>query len=447
MTTTAGVNEEDIRLSVRDTLKTAPIQKIIGRPTTSTTDQLEIEVGKALSRIGTNQWGGRSGHLATVLDEERFRASQNNPTATVDEMQEPPLVPAGLTNASTYLQKAKANATLKVLWKDYTTMNVVKEEATEYICNNLIEKMYVEELEDEYMGYRNTTPKQLFTHIRTEWCEITTLEQEAATRELNTTWNRGTEHVSAFKRRLDKAQKKCIKVGASAEDKAKVQIYVKEMYKTGMFDQKELSAYENKPAAGKDWNGTTTYFAKLIKDKDNFAASMANQGNYESASFFSADAASSSHNSLSPSSFGVPPVASFERDNMSRYTNELESVVESKTEEIAALVSQNDQLVKAIADQGIQLQKAMAEQQAQQTKAMMEMFTKIQMCQPTAPAATTPTGGPRGYTRRKRVAPRTCGICKKPDQIHEDDDCWDKPGNEHLRPRKFGGRGKKKEGE
>ena len=52
-----------------------------------------------------------------------------------------------------------------------------------------------------------------------------------------------------------------------ANDNQKIQIYVEQMYVCEMFDDKEMTAWEDKLTADKTWTISKTYFEKLYRSK------------------------------------------------------------------------------------------------------------------------------------------------------------------------------------
>ena len=142
----------------------------------------------------------------------------------------------------------------------------------------------------------------------------------------------------------------------------------------------------------------------------------------------------SSGTSLPPSNITATDLSSFDKTSMVAYTNDLEGIVENKSDEIAALTQSNTTLIEALQEQQVKHQQAMLEQQQKQHQAMMEMFKSCQTTIPT-PQDVGTGGGGGGRRRYKKCDPRYCNICKKPDQAHQDDDCWEKPGNEKRRPK------------
>ena len=75
------------------------------------------------------------------------------------------------------------------------------------ICE-AIEPTYVEELDDDYIGYSAQTIKTIITHLHSEWCIITTLEKKQATTTFHIQRD-FTSHITKYACELDKQQKEC----------------------------------------------------------------------------------------------------------------------------------------------------------------------------------------------------------------------------------------------
>ena len=434
MTTTGS--EAEIFAAVQTKFDRTTIDKIIGQPTTTAVDKLELQLGRCLAGIRTDQWGGNYGHLPLLIDEAKLQTLTGDPTSTVDKMDKPGNLPDTLTGTTSAIVKTRLLAQHRVDQTNYTTMLVVEEVAVQKMCTELIDAMYVEEMEDEYMGYKNKTIKDVIQHLRTEWCAVTTLEKDEALKQFAVPWNRGVEHITAYCRRTDKAQKRCQDLGAAADDKTKVHNFVTCMYTTDIFDDEQMMTYEAKPAADRTWALTKKYFIDIITRKDKFATERsARREGYESANSFVGDTESVTSNGSTypPSNINPSNLATFDRTSMTQYTNELEGIVTDKTDEIAALTSSNEQLIKALETQNQQQATAMEAMQTKMHKDMMDMFSKMTANQPTAtthtPSENTGNRGGGGSGGRKRKPPRFCNICKKKDQYHEDEECWQKPGN------------------
>ena len=98
--------------------------------------------------------GGRTGHLAVMLDETRFRAAIGKPTAKANEIVEPLLVPTGLTNAPA-LARTRLASQNKIEWHDCAAMIAVKDLTANFTSEEKIDKTHAEELEQDRVDCRS----------------------------------------------------------------------------------------------------------------------------------------------------------------------------------------------------------------------------------------------------------------------------------------------------
>ena len=63
---------------------------------------------------------------------------------------------------------------------NYWTQEAVDNIIVEQIVQEIINEMYVEELDKDYVGYNNQTIKTILSHLKDNWCLVTTLERRQA---------------------------------------------------------------------------------------------------------------------------------------------------------------------------------------------------------------------------------------------------------------------------
>ena len=108
-----------------------------------------------------------------------------------------------------------------------------------------------------------------------------------------------TSTIMKFLHDLDNQEKLCHDIGVPAADATKIQYYIKSMFASNQFDDKEMQAYKVKPTINKTWESTKAHFVELYKSKEKFnAKGVACTGGYESATAWSAMAAQAQHISL-----------------------------------------------------------------------------------------------------------------------------------------------------
>ena len=427
MATTSS--EATIRAAVTAIIATCSMDKIIGHPNYTTWALLKQQCAKAASSVKTSKWGGNTGHLALVLNEVQFRSATNDVNATVDRQVCPPNVPAALQNNSNLLTRtrlAKENAQDK---DEYWTQEAVDAAIVERITAELIDKVYVEELEDQYTGFSTSTIKTILAHIRTEWCVITTQEKATAAEKFRMPWDFVT-HITKYARDLDKLQLICTDLGAEAADSTKVQTYILSMYACEVFEDREMQEWENRLEADKTWANAKTYFVPLWKMKSRHAnAKESRRGGFESGNSLHEDTNSvNGRSSTSTSSYhtagtGIagPPSNVMTRDEsteMVEYCNSLEgSLVDSK-ETAMNLQTTNTQLMEKMEASNKEWMQKMTDQQ--------EKFMKMML---TNKPADRDKRRDRGGNKRGTV----CSNCNKKG-IHKDADCFELESNAARRP-------------
>ena len=363
----SSMNEATVREAVRGIIAPMSIDKIIGQPTNTTVTLLKQQIAKIAAAVKTTKWGGRHGHLALVINETDYRTVTAVATANVDPLDAPPLIPVGLVNNMTITDRTRITATHAIEQQEYWKQEAVNAIIVERIVGEIVDATYVEELEDDYIGYSAQTIKTLLSHITTEWCTVTTLEKKQALEAFNVQWDL-TSHITKFARELDKQQKICIDIGVTASTETKIQYYVENMYVSEMFDDKEMRAWENKTTANKTWTNAKTYFVELYRSKAKFNEEReARQGGYESANSLR-NRTEKNNNEASVNSFGnnlpntqtgnhpnsimAGSMSSTDQSTMIEYTNSIEGALTELKEHIAILQTTQEKTPATIGGTG-----------------------------------------------------------------------------------------------
>jgi flagellar hook-associated protein FlgK len=424
-------NEAAVREAVRAMIAHMPMDKIIGQPTNTTVNQLKQQAAKITAAVKTSKWGGRHGHLALVLNESEYRMVTSVDTADVDRLDTPPIIPANLANNTTVVNRARINATHNLENQEFWKQEAVDAIMVERIVSEVVDSTYVEELEDDYIGYSSQTIKTIIDHLKTEWCTVTTLEKKQASEAFNLQWD-FTTHITKFARELDKQQKLCREIGVPAADETKIQKYVENMYASEMFDDKEMRIWENKPDAEKTWPTAKTYFVELYKSKRKFNEEReARKGGFESANSIGSKTRNTFPSHLDnnpPLNIMTGRMSPNDQATMIEYTNSLEGALEDSKEHAANMQTTHDKLLQKIDDQQQSMMK--------QTAEFMQMIlaTNNTNTGGTTPKdATEKTGTHDTHTTKPRFEIRMCKHCKKR-SYHLDDDCYELEKNKGKRP-------------
>ena len=82
-------NTEMVTEFVEQTLRKKPVNKLMGEPTIITYGILEDQLTVAASTVKTSQRGGKHGHLALILNNEKYRLITTMTTRIVDRQVKP----------------------------------------------------------------------------------------------------------------------------------------------------------------------------------------------------------------------------------------------------------------------------------------------------------------------------------------------------------------------
>ena len=187
------------------------------------------------------------------------------------------------------------------------------------------------------------------------------------------------------------------------------------MYTSDIFDDKEMQAWEIKPAEEKTWEAAKNHFVTLYKSKEKFNAERLTR----------TDGYASAHSIVSEPFFsGVPATVVSTTGTMS--PSDQHSIMEY-TDHAAFLTTAQNQLLQ-------KLERQQEELLTQTTKFMTLLNTKA----PTPAPTNTNTGQPRS-ARNARPSknprfPRHCNSCNKDAVHHEDDNCYSLDKNKDKRP-------------
>jgi hypothetical protein len=154
-------NKATVYKPVRAIVMPLPLDKIVGQPTTSTVNHLRQQIAKIAAAIKTTSWGGRHGHLALVLTNAEYRTITGNPDIVIDRLPTPPIIATGLTNTNTLKNRASITGLHNLTCQEFWKQEAINALIIDKIVRKAIDPTYVEELEDDYMGYSGQTTRQL----------------------------------------------------------------------------------------------------------------------------------------------------------------------------------------------------------------------------------------------------------------------------------------------
>ena len=155
-----------------------------------------------------------------------------------------------------------------------------------------VDKQYINELKENYVGYNNLTIKTMIFQLRT-WFIITNSEKVAIKAHFHAPWsNTSNSHITTFAHQLDCCQINCSYHGFTIADDNTVVNFIQEMYVCGLFKARFLDNWEENTT--KTWKVTLPLFTTQFNKEWRTLERQHQANTFESSNvFYKHDAAGS----------------------------------------------------------------------------------------------------------------------------------------------------------
>jgi hypothetical protein len=182
-------------LAVKATLNGYNLPQISNAPTILTMKEFTVKLCQMAAAVKSDNAVRRFGHMHLILKEEEYGIAMKITTATVGLLKKPPDV-----HPEFQLLKKDKLTKYKVLQLEAETRQQInayltQEETSKKIVHQMvasIEREYIKELDNEYTGYNNETPKSIQAHLTTKYCKATVADQLKADGEFAKPWDQVT---------------------------------------------------------------------------------------------------------------------------------------------------------------------------------------------------------------------------------------------------------------
>ena len=135
-----------------------PLNAIVGQPTMKTMSKMVEQMAQMVALVKTTIWGGRHGSLALVLDDADYSSITKAKITSTKLVNRPDTINKGIRTTSTPLEILIFQEEMKKLQKEFDLQEAVTNFGVQRIIDS-IEEQYIEELNEEYFGYANSTIK------------------------------------------------------------------------------------------------------------------------------------------------------------------------------------------------------------------------------------------------------------------------------------------------
>jgi len=281
MTTSTGHGAYDMLISLRDKMT-----RLNGLITPEAVDKLEDEIGGIFTVAKTHHYdqGQKYGHLASAIPEAKYRLVIGNATWTHSVPADPGAYSqAALVAGTSAAQREQLVAEHKILLKGYNDYLGAKEAGKELILYAAGDDALAP-LKKLYIGFGDTSVLQMIDHLRQKTAiKMTTAQKhEYKTTGYNNPWD-PTTSITAYFAQLDRFQVQLGDRGITTSDEEKTMAAGAQMWKSEMFTEEQMVAWENKTPAQQTWAALQTYFTGKWLERKQYSATTAKQSRFKEA--------------------------------------------------------------------------------------------------------------------------------------------------------------------
>jgi hypothetical protein len=167
------------------TFPTPVLTPVVGKPTNTSLKLLQRELNANAMSVSSNRGGGIHGHLSLTISPAEFQALTNNVVFVIPVYPgNAPFHPPGATNA----QITETNRQYKADLDEYRVFNNT-EQALKRQLLTAVDRLYLNELQHETLGFANSTTLALLTHLHSTYGIITFDQLEANLINLERQWD------------------------------------------------------------------------------------------------------------------------------------------------------------------------------------------------------------------------------------------------------------------
>ena len=270
---------------IKDTLDGYNLTRISEPPTITVVKHYVVELSKMAAAIESNRTGGMYGHMYLVLEEDEYRIATGEPTANVTLLTKPEDVnPTFKTekkeDLTSYRIRQLEAETLKQKVSYHTQQETSKELVRRMVAS--IDAEYIEELENEYTGYNNETPKSILQHLASEYCTATIKDKLGSVAEFEKAWDQVVP-LGTWIMRLEQLRRKCKETGINIDDNRMVLKIAENAMKCAVFTQLDHEGYDE--LTDHKLDTVTKFWVKKYKAHTKFTRDQAGTNAYESAAY------------------------------------------------------------------------------------------------------------------------------------------------------------------
>jgi hypothetical protein len=165
------------------------------------------------------------------------------------------------------------------------TAYLTQEETSKELVRQMVASIkaeYIKELDNEYTGYNNETPKSILAHLVTEYCKTTVANQLKVDGKFAKPWDQVT-NLGTWITRLEVLHQKCNEVCVSNDDGQMVLKIIENTKKCALFTSVDYKVYNKLPNF--DLGTVTKFWVKKYKMPNTYNQLQAIKNEYKNAAY------------------------------------------------------------------------------------------------------------------------------------------------------------------
>ena len=203
-------NFASIRETVKERMYESPLDPVIGQPTYTTLENLvaQFAICTASVRIDTGDqavWaGGVYGCLPLALLAPELSRATGGAIDSNALLPLPDDINKEITDKTTPTDILRLTKKQETFWIAYHTQEAAKEIGVNLLVD-AVEEQYIVELRQDYVGYKNRSPRDIIDHLGKTWVKITNSDKVAAMDAFTFDWADTPDmHIREYARQLEK---------------------------------------------------------------------------------------------------------------------------------------------------------------------------------------------------------------------------------------------------
>jgi hypothetical protein len=210
--------------------------------------------------IDTHLGGGAFGHLGVIISDAAYEII--SPLTAWENPEFPGRAPAAIGSGGTAAQISAKKHRWEEATNDFKTYNTVQSALKKQIIT-VVEPMYIANLNDDLVGFANTTSRDMIDHLFLSYDSITSVDIEQNFENMRKSWDPQQPVETLFKQIQD-----CVdfaEAGGVAIEAAQTpsSAYSK-IFKSGKFNS-ACRRWDEKIEADKTWNNFKIHFAAAYR--------------------------------------------------------------------------------------------------------------------------------------------------------------------------------------